>query len=440
MRMKYFRSICLLFFLFGSLHSSGQNRWLFYTSVEESFVIGDRNASFNPFVISNAVNNSGIRLGAILEINDKLCFESSLGVIGSAKLNAFTTKLVPVEVLGHYEITTFGEIDYLPLQLNGNIGFGVALARAQSNSFNTAGTSGLAENFTLGASLDIIEIDNHLLGIGYRHTIFTDDYLDASVSEGGRDQLSRFFAYAKIDLKAKSDKLEAQIAEKNYEINQLKSQLIKQTKSDLVDEKPEEKTGLNIESKNEDGNELTESSNTEDNKIISEPVNDYSEQTEVGSVISTVSIHPELSDLNPSRFEPSIITDNEEQPVASEDNTQSLKENTILSPPQITKDDEEGVENKYLDNTEFTKPFTGRRKKSDNVTRKYAIVVGTFDNLEEAEKYIRKVPGGKAFTTEVGPLGKFRVIYGLYPSVNEEVLYRLEELRFYGFKPWITKI
>ncbi len=224
--MKYLRSICFLFFLFGSYQSSGQNNWLVYTSVEESFVFGDQNASFNPFVISNAVNNSGIRLGAILEINDKLCFESTLGVIGSAKLNAFTTKLVPVEVLGHYEITTFGEIDYLPLQLNGNIGFGVALARAQSNNFNTAGTSGLAENFTLGASLDIIEIDNHLLGIGYRHTIFTDDYLDASISEGGRDQLSRFFAYAKIDLKSKSDKLEAEIAEKNHEINQLKSQLV----------------------------------------------------------------------------------------------------------------------------------------------------------------------------------------------------------------------
>jgi hypothetical protein len=147
--MKDFRSICFLIFLLSSCNSFGQNKWLFYTSVEESFVIGDQNATFNPFVISNAVNNSGIRLGAILEINDKLCFESSLGVIGSAKLNAFTTKLVPVEVLGHYEITTFGEIENLPLQLNGNIGFGVALARAQSNSFNPSGTSGLAENLRL---------------------------------------------------------------------------------------------------------------------------------------------------------------------------------------------------------------------------------------------------------------------------------------------------
>jgi hypothetical protein len=438
--MKDFRSICFLIFLLSSCNSFGQNKWLFYTSVEESFVIGDQNATFNPFVISNAVNNSGIRLGAILEINDKLCFESSLGVIGSAKLNAFTTKLVPVEVLGHYEITTFGEIENLPLQLNGNIGFGVALARAQSNSFNPSGTSGLAENFTLGASLDIIEIDNHLLGIGYRHTIFTDDYLDASVSEGGRDQLSRFFAYAKIDLKAKRDKLEAQIAEKNYEINQLKGQLVKQTKSDLGEEKPEEIAGLNIESKTEDGNELTESSNTEDNKIISKPVNDLSKQTKVGSVTSTVSTHPELSDLNPSRFETTDIIDNEKQPYAIEDIAQSTDENTILSSPPTTEEKKEVVEVKYLDNADFTKPFSGTRKKSDNVTRKYAIVVGTFDNLEEAEKYIKKVPGGNAFTTEVGPLGKFRVIYGLFPSVNEEVLYRLEELRFYGFKPWITKI
>lgn len=437
--MKYSRSICFLIFLFGSFQSSGQNNWLFYTSVEESFVIGDQNASFNPFVISNAVNNSGIRLGAILEINDKLCFESTLGVIGSARLNAFTTKLVPVEVLGHYEITTFGEIDNLPLQLNGNIGFGVALARAQSDNFNTAGTSGLAENFTLGASLDIIEIDNHLLGIGYRHTIFTDDYLDASVIEGGRDQLSRFFAYAKLDFKSKSAKLEAQIAEKNYEINQLKSQLVKQTKSDVGEENSEEKAELNVASKTEEGNGLPESSNTEDNKIISEPVNARSEQNEIDPV-STMIIHPELSDLNPSRFEATDIIDNAEQPDATKNNDRNSEENSIMSSPRVTEEEEEGVENKYLDKTEFTKPFSARRKKSDNVTRKYAIVVGTFDNIEEAEKYIKKVPGGKAFTTEVGPLGKFRVIYGLYPSVNEEVLYRLEELRFYGFKPWVTKI
>ena len=437
--MKYFRSICFLFFLFGSYQSSGQNNWLFYTSVEESFVIGDQNASFNPFVISNAVNNSGIRLGAILEINDKLCFESTLGVIGSAKLNGFTTKLVPVEVLGHYEITTFGEIDNLPLQLNGNIGFGVALARAQSDNFNTAGTSGLAENFTLGASLDIIEIDNHLLGIGYRHTIFTDDYLDASIIEGGRDQLSRFFAYAKIDFKSKSDKLKAQIAEKNYEINQLKSQLIKQIKSGVGEEISEEKADLNVASKTKEGNGLLESFNVEDNKIISESVNARSEQNEIESV-SPMIIHPELSDLNPSRFDATDITDNEKQSGATKNNAQNSEEHSIMSAPSVTEEEEEGLQNKYLDNTEFTKPFSARRQKPDNITRKYAIVVGTFDNIEEAEKYIKKVPGGKAFTTEVGPLGKFRVIYGLYPSVNEEVLYRLEELRFYGFKPWVTKI
>ena len=437
--MKYFRSICFLFFLFGSYQSSGQNNWLFYTSVEESFVIGDQNASFNPFVISNAVNNSGIRLGAILEINDKLCFESTLGVVGSAKLNGFTTKLVPVEVLGHYEITTFGEIDNLPLQLNGNIGFGVALARAQSDNFNTAGTSGLAENFTLGASLDIIEIDNHLLGIGYRHTIFTDDYLDASIIEGGRDQLSRFFAYAKIDFKSKSDKLKAQIAEKNYEINQLKSQLIKQIKSGVGEEISEEKADLNVASKTKEGNGLLESFNVEDNKIISESVNARSEQNEIESVSSMI-IHPELSDLNPSRFDATDITDNEKQSGATKNNAQNSEEHSIMSAPSVTEEEEEGLQNKYLDNTEFTKPFSARRQKPDNITRKYAIVVGTFDNIEEAEKYIKKVPGGKAFTTEVGPLGKFRVIYGLYPSVNEEVLYRLEELRFYGFKPWVTKI
>jgi hypothetical protein len=233
--MKQFKFTISILFCLALTQSMGQTKWLYYTSVEESFVIGDQNATFNPLVISNVANNSGIRLGAILEINKKLCFESTLGVIGSTRLNGFTTKLVPVEVLGQYEITTFGEVDYLPLQLKGNVGVGIALARAQSNSFNTAGTVGLAENFTLGASLDIIEIDNHILGIGYRHTFFTDDYLDATISEGGLDQLSRWFAYGKIDFTSKSKELKAQIATKNYQINQLESILKKQSELDSED-------------------------------------------------------------------------------------------------------------------------------------------------------------------------------------------------------------
>lgn len=440
--MTYFRSICFLIVLLVSLPSSGQTRWLYYTSVEESFVIGDQNASFNPFVISNAVNNSGIRLGAILEINNKLCFESTLGVIGSAKLNAFTTKLVPVEVLGHYEITTFGEIDYLPLQLNGCAGFGVALARAQSNSFNPAGTSGLAENFTFGASLDIIEINNHLLGIGYRHTIFTDDYLDGDLSEGGRDQLSRWFAYGKIDFAVKSNELKAQIAEKNFQINQLESQLKKHSISDLKAETSDSavlSTAPLIEDE-----ELPEegSSNSIENKVISEIIGTEGEkEKELDSIKSITTIHQELSDLNPNRFEFTDAKDGNEHPMQQPDkNTQYLENNNGLSSPKIIEKEKESLDDEYLDAAELTKPSKKSTKSSDNVTRKYAIVVGTFDNLEEAEQFIRKVPGGKAFTTEIGPLGKFRVIYGLYPSVNEEVLYRLEELRFYGFKPWITKI
>jgi cell division septation protein DedD len=422
--MKQFKFTISILFCLALTQSMGQTKWLYYTSVEESFVIGDQNASFNPLVISNAANNSGIRLGAI---------------IGSTRLNGFTTKLVPVEVLGQYEITTFGEVDYLPLQLKGNVGVGIALARAQSNSFNPAGTVGLAENFTLGASLDIIEIDNHILGIGYRHTFFTDDYLDATISEGGLDQLSRWFAYGKIDFTSKSKELKAQIAAKNYQINQLESILKKQSKLDSEDGLTKNVQGEGETQTETDINEVNKSSETglitsnEDRDNVGVTAN-VSESTQLEPVIPRAEINSEFSDLNPNRFDEVEIGQNTAQPIKSSSENQGNPKDELTDAQNTVN------ENATIESSAFPKPFKRRTKTSDNVERKYAIVVGTFDSIEEAENYIRKVPGGKAFTTEVGPLGKFRVIYGLYPSVNEEVLYRLEELRFYGFKPWITKI
>ena len=437
--MKQFKFTISILFCLALTQSMGQTKWLYYTSVEESFVIGDQNATFNPLVISNVANNSGIRLGAILEINDKLCFESTLGVIGSTRLNGFTTKLVPVEVLGQYEITTFGEVDYLPLQLKGNVGFGIALARAQSNSFNPAGTVGLAENLTLGASLDIIEIDNHILGIGYRHTFFTDDYLDATISEGGLDQLSRWFAYGKIDFTSKSKELKAQIAAKNYQINQLESILKKQSELDSEDGLTKNVQGEAETQTETDIKEVNKSLETglinsnEDRDNVSVTA-DVSESTQLEPVIPRAEINSEFSDLNPNRFDEVEIEQNTAQPI------KSSIENLGNPKDELTTVQNAVNENVTIESSAFPEPFKRRTKTTDNVDRKYAIVVGTFDSIEEAENYIRKVPGGKAFTTEVGALGKFRVIYGLYPSVNEEVLYRLEELRFYGFKPWITKI
>lgn len=403
---------------------NGQTKWLYYTSVEESFLVGDQSASINPFVISNAVNNSGIRLGAVLELNSKLSFESTLGVIGSAKLNGFTTKLVPVEILGHYEITTFGNFENFPLKLNGTAGLGAALARAQSSSFNSYGTSGLAENFTIGAELNIAQIGANTLGIGYRHTFFTDDYLDANVTSGGIDQLSRWFAFGKIDLSSNRTQAAAEIAAKNYQINQLEGQ-IKLLRENEVSQK------LNVEK-----------SNTVQFEEKTEPL-----QTSIESIAN-------LNDLNPNRFDSyeSPETESPEVPLMTEKYTQNefvknddeknksldlSTQTNIMTKEPIVEAQPNSNSNLKKEPKTFSKSF----KKSNNaIERKYAIVVGSFDSLEDAEAFIKKVPGGMAFTTEITPLRKYRVIYGLFPSVNDEVLYRLEELRFYGFNPWITKI
>ena len=417
---RLFLSILFSLFL---VYSNGQTKWLYYSSVEESFLVGDQSASINPVVISNAVNNSGIRLGAVLELNSKLSFESTLGVIGSAKLNGFTTKLVPVEILGHYEITTFGDFKNFPLKLNGTAGLGAALARAQSSTFNLSGTSGLAENFTVGAELNIAQVGANTLGIGYRHTFFTDDYLDANVTSGGIDQLSRWFAFGKIDLSSNHTQAAAEIAAKNYHINQLESQ-IKLLRENEVSQKPN-----------------VEKSNTVQVEEKTEPLH-----TSIESIAN-------LNDLNPDRFDSyeSPKTESSEVPLMSENHTQkelvknayaemnttpSTTDETIIVTENPIVESDSNTSLRHESN-KFSKPS---EKLSNTTERKYAIVVGSFDSLEDAEAFVKKVPGGKAFTTEVTALNKYRVIYGLFPSVNDEVLYRLEELRFYGFNPWITKI
>jgi hypothetical protein len=45
---------------------------------------------------------------------------------------------------------------------------------------------------------------------------------------------------------------------------------------------------------------------------------------------------------------------------------------------------------------------------------------------------------GKPFIWEIKPIKKYRVVLGVYSSSYERQ-YKVEELRYYGYSPWVTK-
>ena len=90
MSLKMSKKLYLFFAIVGVFSTQAQIRYSWYTSAEESFIIGDQISSINPVVISNAANNSGLRIGAYAELFRGISAEASLGVIGSARLGSFS--------------------------------------------------------------------------------------------------------------------------------------------------------------------------------------------------------------------------------------------------------------------------------------------------------------------------------------------------------------
>ena len=174
-----------------------------YTSVEESFVIGDQNSSLNLLNLSNAANNSGIRTGISANFNEQFGIEGTFGVVGSARLNGFSTNLIPVELLGRYSFYSMGANEKYPLTWNGEAGPTVALVRSQTSSANRNGLNSVSNGISLGVSLDILSIQGNTMTIGYRHTFYGDDNIDGLTAQGGVDQLSRWQLSYKINILSK---------------------------------------------------------------------------------------------------------------------------------------------------------------------------------------------------------------------------------------------
>jgi len=198
--------------LLSAQYSYAQSEWALHISAEETVTLGDQRSSFNFLSLTQLAANSGMRAGFHYTKDNTLAAEITLGVVGSSRPNTWFTKLVPVEVVGHYNIVPL-LLDDSPLKFNVDLGLGSGLVRARSASYNLNGRFGFSEHLSAGLSLDIPVEDVAVLSFGFRNTYFIDDYIDATSIDGtSNDQLLRFFTSARVPL-GQSAKSKAKIAE-----------------------------------------------------------------------------------------------------------------------------------------------------------------------------------------------------------------------------------
>ena len=198
--------------LISAQYSFAQSEWALHISAEETVTLGDQRSSFNFLSLTQLAANSGMRAGFHYTKDNTLAAEITLGVVGSSRPNTWYTKLVPVEVVGHYNVVPL-LLDDSPLKFNVDLGVGTGLVRARSASYNPNGRFAFSEHLSAGLSLDIPVEDVAVLSFGFRNTYFIDDYIDATPVDGtSNDQLLRFFTSARVPL-GPSAKTQAKIAE-----------------------------------------------------------------------------------------------------------------------------------------------------------------------------------------------------------------------------------
>ena len=154
-------------FLFCAFNLQGQN-WSHYVSMEENFHYTDQPRLDGNFSLGHLATNAGMRFGTRYSNDKILSGEITVGVIGIGTPNVFSSKIVPLEILGNYRLIN-GE------QANMTIDFGVGsgLGEAAKQTF------GLSEHIVLGTSLHFTNaIPSATLILGSRFTYFLDDYLD----------------------------------------------------------------------------------------------------------------------------------------------------------------------------------------------------------------------------------------------------------------------
>lgn len=220
------KSIFLSILGIGLFTAHAQESISIYISAEETIMLGDEPSSYDFTSWTTLAAQSGMRAGFVYKINEDVSIESTLGVLGVSKANTWFTKIVPVEVIGHYDILSLIRDSDREIKFNTDLGIGSSLVRAQSEVFNTIGKFSFSENISLGASLDILFGDFGMLTLGYRHTFFVDDYIDASIANDNNDHMGRFFTAVKLPL-GKTQKTRDLITELNLKTDEANLQLLK---------------------------------------------------------------------------------------------------------------------------------------------------------------------------------------------------------------------
>jgi hypothetical protein len=193
-------SACLLAF-----SSAFGQKWVPYISVEENVHITDFDNSFDYSNLSLAAANAGIRIGTYFSHNEIISGELTLGVTGIGTPGTFSNKIVPVELIGHYNLLDKpgSRMDAFKV----DFGIGSGLAEVAKGNF------GFSEHFSIGASMDLPESSLGVVTMGMRYTYFLDDYIDGSSTGVVNDGMLRFFTALRLkgdDKKTKQALLDAQ--------------------------------------------------------------------------------------------------------------------------------------------------------------------------------------------------------------------------------------
>lgn len=226
--MKYLYSGILLFLTLGL---QGQS-WFPYASVEENIHFTDIARTEGAIGLSDLASNAGLRLGAYYFYNNLFSGEITLGVIGIGTPNVFSNTIVPVEIIGHYNLFDGKDVS-IPSKFNIDFGIGTGPGETSNGFF------GQSEHAVIGASMHLsntLPIGN--LIIGARYTYFRDDYLDNYTEEGAfGDATVRIFAgiqlgnsnqkgiHALEKAEAQAKEVNALLEKTNLEKSKLENQL-----------------------------------------------------------------------------------------------------------------------------------------------------------------------------------------------------------------------
>ena len=218
----------------ATMNSYAQGTWAPYTSVEENIHFSDVSPSYNYLNLSVPAGNAGMRMGAFYTHNSQLSAEITLGVVGVSTPGAFSNKIIPVEVVGHYNLLDGMDVK-LPSKFNLDLGVGSGLAEYSNGNF------AFSEHIVSGASMelpDVVPFGTLIMGI--RYTSFIDDYIDGTVVSGSsKDGVLRFYTAVRLD--GASKKLTTALKEAEANAEKLKSNLANKELSSAEEIKKAEK-------------------------------------------------------------------------------------------------------------------------------------------------------------------------------------------------------